>query len=112
MTSDEKKSYKYLTDMSIMSLTDDKIAELEDKIKECKMIYDDYFNTPIKKIWENDLDEFLLAYDIWFEQWNAKIFLNDNRKNAKNIKKNKNITVRKKNKIVKNTTIRKITKNA
>lgn len=63
------RTYRYLTDMSMMSITVDKIEELEKTAEETKMIYETYLNTPIKDIWMKELDEFSEAYDKWCEWW-------------------------------------------
>jgi DNA topoisomerase II len=63
------RSYRYLTDMSILSLTEDKIKELEDNMETCQSLYDEYLNTPIKKLWLKEIDEFVVAYKKWCEEW-------------------------------------------
>ncbi|VBB18314.1 DNA gyrase/topoisomerase IV [Yasminevirus sp. GU-2018] len=68
-TPEAGRSYRYLTDMSILTLTDDKIKELEENMEHCQMLYDQYLNTPIKKIWLKELDEFLVAYEKWCTEW-------------------------------------------
>lgn len=76
-TEDSGRSYRYLTDMTILTLTDDKIKELESKMKECKMKYDEYFETPVKDIWIKELDEFLVAYEKWGEEWEVENAMRD-----------------------------------
>ena len=66
---ESERSYRYLTDMSILSLTTDKLAELERKMKECKAEYDDYLKTPIEDIWMRELDEFSKAYNQFLKDW-------------------------------------------
>jgi DNA topoisomerase-2 len=87
--SEESKSYRYLTDMSIITLTEDKIRELKNKMNECQMIYDEYFNTPIKDIWNRELDEFLDAYDKWCINWKNENSINhkDTKKSSKRKKR-------------------------
>jgi DNA topoisomerase II len=90
---DSDKSYRYLTDMSLLTLTVDKIQELENSMEECKMIYDKYLNTPIKKIWLKELDDFLIAYDKWCEWWadeNVSQDITNDKKKGKNKKKSGN----------------------
>lgn len=96
--SDDAKSYRYLTDMTILTLTEDKISELKNKMKECQMKYDEYLNTPIKDIWNRELDEFLVAYDKWYATWESENFSKniDNKKtkssrNKKDTKKTKRV---------------------
>jgi DNA topoisomerase-2 len=67
--SESDRSYRYLTDMTILSLTTDKIADLEKKMEHCKADYDDYLNTSIENIWLRELDEFLKVYDIFLKEW-------------------------------------------
>lgn len=63
------RSYRYLTDMSILSLTTDKIAELEKKAQHCQAEYDDYLGISIKDIWLRELDEFAKAYNVYLKEW-------------------------------------------
>jgi DNA topoisomerase-2 len=82
---DKDKSYRYLTDMTILTLTDDKIKELEAKMKQCKMIYEEYLNTPVKNIWDKELDEFLKEYEKWIKEWeNQNIVANTKKEKVKN----------------------------
>jgi DNA topoisomerase II len=67
--SDSERSYRYLTDMSILSLTTDKLAELERKMQECHVEYDDYLKTPIEDIWMRELDEFSKVYNQFLKDW-------------------------------------------
>ena len=69
---ESERSYRYLTDMSILTLTDDKIKELEENIEYCQALYDEYSNKSVKKIWLKELDEFLVAYDKWCVEWEEK----------------------------------------
>ncbi len=77
------KSYRYLTDMSIMSLTLDRAEELEEKLQECEDAHDLYLNTPVKQIWLNELDEFLVAYQTWLIEWENEINSSENVKDVK-----------------------------
>lgn len=72
-TAEVDRTYRYLTDMSLLTLTNEKIAELERSMEKCKALYDEYLNTSIKKIWLKELDEFLIAYKTWCEWWNSEI---------------------------------------
>lgn len=84
---DDSKSYRYLTDMSIMSMTQDKINELKENMKECQDIYDKYFNTTVHELWMKELDEFMNAYDKWLDEWADKIENADKEKEPKKSKK-------------------------
>jgi len=75
--SDDKKSYRYLTGMHIITLTDDEIAKLEEEMKNCQAIYDEYYNTPIKNIYLKELDEFLSAYQKWEIWWKDENSIQD-----------------------------------
>jgi DNA topoisomerase-2 len=66
---DADKSYRYLTDMSILTLTDDKIKELEADREECQMLYDDYASKTVEQLWLGELDVFLDAYKKWQIEW-------------------------------------------
>ncbi len=83
-----ERSYRYLTDQSILSLTTDRIKELESNREKCQMIYDDYVNMTIKEIWNRELDELLIAYDKWCIEWEDELEINGG--NKKNKGKNKN----------------------
>lgn len=72
-TLEENKSYRYMTDMSLMSLTDDKIKELENNMDKCQALYDEYKNTTSKTLWLRELDEFLVSYENWKVRWDEQI---------------------------------------
>lgn len=83
---DSNRSYDYLTGMHLLTLTNEKIKELEEKMDNAQALYDEYFNTPIKNIWNKELDEFLVAYDKWIKEWEEEVIMNDKKdtKNGKN----------------------------
>lgn len=63
-----KMSYDYLTDMKITSLTVEKIKEL---LKERDNLVNDLTilqNITIKELWNNELDEFVEAYNKWINK--------------------------------------------
>jgi DNA topoisomerase-2 len=68
--SDTKKSYKYLTDLPLFSLTDEKIAdfasEYDDKLNELN----NYKKITVETMWETDIDEFVNEYRIWIDEMN------------------------------------------
>lgn len=72
-TPETNKSYRYLTDMSILTLTDDKIKELEDSMNKCQVLYDKYLSMSIEEIWLNELDEFIEAYKKWQVEWSNEM---------------------------------------
>ena len=57
------KSFDYITNMTIFSLTDEKLEKLrkEFEMKQCK--YDNYKNTTVEDLWMSELDELLEAYN-------------------------------------------------
>jgi DNA topoisomerase-2 len=63
--SDDKKTYRYITDMSIFSLTEDDINKLNDEYLTKKNEYDTYKNKSIEEIWQHEIKEFLERYDKW-----------------------------------------------
>jgi hypothetical protein len=88
---ESERSYRYLTDMAILTLTNDKIAELESEMEKCKMIYDEYLNTPIKNIWLKELDELSNRYEKWYKEWEEEVMDDKNSaKKSKSRKSNKN----------------------
>lgn len=88
---DDAKSYRYLTDMSILSLTQDKIFDLEENMKSCQSYYDEYYNISVNELWLKELDELSVAYEKWLKEWNEAIVTsdkeNDKKKDKKIIKK-------------------------
>jgi DNA topoisomerase-2 len=115
-TPEEQRSYKYLTDMYLTSLTTDKIEELKEERKKRKKEYDDYKNTSTEDRWRKELDELEKVYDKWLVE--SLEALNDDdedfdpdedpkkkkgkgkgkKKNVKKVKKNTNESSKKKTK--------------
>lgn len=60
---DSEKSYQYLIDMPLWSLTYEKIEELKEEEEDIQNILQEYKSKTIEEIWINELDEFLKAYD-------------------------------------------------
>ena len=86
---EKKRSYRYLTDMNLLTLTDEKVEELEKLMEKCKLLYEEYLNTPIKELWLKELDEFLEEYKKWLERWeNYHNSTKDEVKKGKKAKKN------------------------
>jgi DNA topoisomerase II len=84
--SEDEKSYDYLTDMKITSLTTDKIAELKKKYEEKKEEHDDYGRTTPKQLWKRELEIFMKEYDKWLiekEERNNDDDLKDKKKKTK-----------------------------
>jgi len=78
MTLEKDRSYRYLTDMSILTLTKNKIKELENKRNLCEIEYNKYLTKPVKQIWKEELDEFIKHYDKYFEEWSLTMNADDN----------------------------------
>lgn len=90
---EDKKTYNYLTNMALFSLTQEKIDELNEEYTNKKNDYELYYNTTLKDLWKQEINEFLDAYKIWNE--------NRNDYNDECIKKGKNKTPKKEKNITK-----------
>ena len=64
---DRLKSYDYLTEMSLFSLTFEKIEELKQKYEERRIELEIYMNTSIQDLWKNELNEFMNEYKKWLK---------------------------------------------
>lgn len=60
--SDDKKDYGYITNLSLFSLTTEKIDELQKKLDEKQEELDHYRTTTVEQIWGSELDEFIEGY--------------------------------------------------
>lgn len=65
---DEEKSYQYLIDMPLWSLTYEKIEELKKEEEDIQRILQDYKQKTVEDIWIEELDEFVKAYNIWMKE--------------------------------------------
>jgi len=83
----DKRTYKYLTDLSLLSLTTDKIAELKEERKVKKKEYKDYLNISVEDRWLNELGELELEYKQWVKISLASII--DDEEESKSKKKTK-----------------------
>lgn len=72
---DDNRSYNYLIDMAIKSLTKEKMKELQDRYDEKKEKLDMYKNTTIEDLWRGELEELHDAYKTWNKEHVA--LLND-----------------------------------
>lgn len=88
------KTYNY-TDMSIYTLTTERLDKLKEELNKKKKEYQDYLALPIKDIWTKELTEFTEAYDKWLINKEKELKLLDKNKytnqsktknNQKNIK--------------------------
>jgi DNA topoisomerase-2 len=65
---DKEKSYQYLIDMPLWSLTFEKIEELKKEAEDIQRILDDYKDKTIEDIWIQELDEFSKAYNVYIKE--------------------------------------------
>lgn len=79
---EEDKSYSYLTNMRLWSLSLERIAELQEEYNKKLAEYNDYMNTSALELWRRELIEFDKAYDKWVID--VKEYLNDDDENAEN----------------------------
>ncbi len=64
---DSEKSYQYLIDMPLWSLTYEKIEELKKEVEDIQRILEDYKNKTIEELWNEELDEFVKAYNVYIK---------------------------------------------
>jgi DNA topoisomerase-2 len=88
VNSNEKKSYRYITDMPFFNLTEEKIEELENELRKKELELENYKKITIKTLWENELHEFLEEYEKWTNDPDNHID-GDNKKSKKSKKKTK-----------------------
>ena len=87
--SEDEKSYKYITSLSIFSLTKEKKEQLENEYNENKKKYDSYKKMTIEELWIKELNELEEEYDKWLlklkkeSESNEKIIKNKRQKNKK-----------------------------
>ena len=65
LAKEDLKSYKYITDLQLLSLTTDKIEELEEERDKRKAEYEDYLNTSAHDRWLKELKELEKEYEKW-----------------------------------------------
>ena len=83
------KSYKYLTDMDLFSITYEKIKKINEEYETKKVEYDYYGKTTEKELWLKEIKEFQEQYAKWVYERNELA------------KKNDSIKMDKKGKVVK-----------
>ena len=82
---EDKKSFRYITDMPLFSLTKEKIDKLNEEYKAKKKEYEEYKAITLQQLWRREVEEFIEAYDKWmnlFEEEQEK----PNKKQAKSKK--------------------------
>jgi len=62
---EDKKSFRYITDMPLFSLTKEKIDKLNEEYKAKKKEYEDYKAITIQQLWKREVEEFIECYDKW-----------------------------------------------
>jgi DNA topoisomerase-2 len=62
------KSYKYLTDMKIFSLTQTKLDELMEEYKNKQAEYDRYNSITEVQLWKDELEDFIVNYKVWLKE--------------------------------------------
>ena len=87
---EDKKSFRYITDMAMFSLTKEKIDKLNEEYLAKKKELDDYKSITIRQLWKREIEEFIVAYDIWLnsrkdedEKPNKKLKLKISKKQPK-----------------------------
>lgn len=87
---EDKPSFDYLTGMALFALTKDKIDELDEDYNNKLKNLTEYKQTPLEKLWKNELLQFLAAYETWLEdQENDDVDDDDDKENKKNKNKKK-----------------------
>lgn len=66
------KSYKYIFELGLFSLTKEKLEALQKQIDEKQSEYDRYLNITEKDLWKEELIELRNAYDKEMEEWIEK----------------------------------------
>jgi len=86
---EDKRSYRYLTDLALLSLTTDKIEELENERDKSKIEYEDYLTTTVEDRWLRELSELEKEYKTWFLESLASLEDDDEEENLKDKGKGK-----------------------
>ncbi len=64
---EDKKTYRYITDMPLFSLTKEKIDKLNEEYKAKKHEYEEYKAITLQDLWKREVEEFVEAYDKWMQ---------------------------------------------
>jgi DNA topoisomerase-2 len=62
------KSYSYLIELPLWSLTYEKIEELKKQLEDIRKVLEDYKNKTEEEIWLSELDEFETSYKQWVKE--------------------------------------------
>lgn len=93
-----EKSFKYLTDMKLFSLTNNKMKELIQERNKKRNEYNTYANMTITQLWNKELDEFLIEYKKWLSTLDDDDDVTNNNKKKVRSKRKTVIKVKGKNK--------------
>lgn len=93
------KSYSYLIELPLWSLTYEKIEELRSQLEEIEKVLEEYKSKSEEQIWLDEIEEFEEAYKVWLkdlieDQQNEDNLVKNNKKNGKT---KKTVTKKKKN---------------
>jgi DNA topoisomerase-2 len=69
---EDKKTFRYITDMPLFSLTKEKIDKLNEEYKTKKKEYEDYKAITIQQLWKREIEEFNECYDKWINYMNEE----------------------------------------
>ncbi len=89
---EDKKSFRYITDIPMFSLTQENIDKLNQEYKTKKKEYDDYKAITLQELWKREVVEFMEAYDKWLNSYNEEEE-QESKKKSKNGKSDKKIKV-------------------
>lgn len=81
---DDQKTYNYITNMELFSLTYEKIEELNNEYNNKLKELEDYKKKTLEQLWNNELTEFINEYNKVMKDFNK-----NNKNNTKNKKKGK-----------------------
>lgn len=91
------KTYDYVTNLPLFSLTEEKIEELEKQHADKKAELELYENTSVQDLWRMELDELSNAYDKWLEnELETMADVNGGKKKTKVAKKAKTQKIKEK----------------
>ena len=85
---ENEKSYNYITNMELFSLTEEKIEELNNEYNNKLKELENYKNTTLEQLWGGEINEFIIEYKKIIKELNnnAKVKKNKFKKNKKNKK--------------------------
>jgi DNA topoisomerase-2 len=88
-SSEEDKSYDYITSMGLFTMTKEKMDDLEKEIELKQAELDSYVKTTIKELWLKELKEFEEEYTKFLNSFDEDEF-NTKKKSTKKPRKAKN----------------------